>query len=51
MSSRVVALARMQLFGLFGLNRLLHSEGGAERKKAAVLCAMPFAWPPSPFLR
>lgn len=40
MSSRVVALARMQLFGLFGLNRLLHSEGGAERKKAAVLCAI-----------
>lgn len=40
MSSRVASLTKMQLLGLFGLNRLRHSSGVAERKKAAILCAI-----------
>lgn len=43
--SEVAALMRMRLYGLFGINRLIHSGSAAEKRRAAlmVLVAVGFA--------
>ena len=40
MGSKMAALTKMQICGLFGINRLVHSRTGAQRKKAAALGGM-----------